>query len=355
MYDRPIDEDAFNNREPSKNIVPNPWRRFFARTFDMSLYSLIITIVLLYGFRVNPSGSRWGQNLVMIAESTIMLFVEPLLLSTLGTTPGKSIFGLKLRNYDSNNITYLQGLWRTFYVIKDGYGFNIPIYNVYRNFKSFKTCSANEEMSWDYGFSYELKDTKVVRSVGYLGAMAFVVGLAVVFAFQARLPINRGNITPEEYYENCNDFADIHNIDFGTYLNKNGEWIEDYQGNANLISIFELEILPYEVIYENGAIQKVIAEVETTNDHFIFGKNNQLIMTYAAFVGADRSFNGFELYSSDIIKKFDKSFSDFSFEVDGYKITNTVEYSGYAFGNQFLIPEDDEEQYFHMKFVVERL
>lgn len=355
MYDRPIVKDTFNNLEQSNNIVPNPWRRFFARSFDMSLYSLIVTIVLLYVFRVNPTGSRLSQNLEMIAVGIIMLFVEPLFLFKLGTTPGKSIFGLKLRNNDGNNITYIQGLWRTFYVIKDGCGFNIPFYILYRNFKSFKICTANEEMSWDYGFSYELKDTKVVRIFGYVGAMTLVVGLVVIVSTQARLPINRGNITPEEYYENCNDFAAIHNIDFGTYLNKNGEWIEDYQGNDNLISIFELEILPYEVIYENGAIQKVIAEVETTNDHFIFGKSNQLIMTYAAFVGADRSFNGFELYNSDIIKKFDKSFSNFSFEVEGYKITNTVEYSGYAVGNQFLIPKDDEEQYFHMKFVVESL
>lgn len=354
MYDRPIIEDIIINQEPSKNIVPNPWRRYFARSFDMSLYSMFILIVLLYVFRVNPDGSRLGQSLVSIAAGIIMIFVEPLLLSRLGTTPGKWIFGLRLRNNDGNNITYLQGLWRTFCAIKDGNGFNIPFYSLYRNYKSYKTCSANEEMSWDDGFYYDLKDTRGVRIVAYVGVASISFGLSVILYIQAMLPINRGNITPEEFYENCNDFAAIHNMDFGMHLNENGEWIENPQGYANTISLFDKEPLTYEVVYENGGIQKVIAEVETTNDHFIFGKSNQLAMTYAAFVGADKSVNGFELYSRDIIKKFDKSFSNFSFEVEGFRITNTVEYSGYAGDNQFLVPEDDEDQYFHMKFVVER-
>lgn len=59
-----------------------PWRRYFARSLDLSLYGLIWSMVALWGFRLNPDGQiSWVWTLLCTYAAWALVFVfEPLLL-----------------------------------------------------------------------------------------------------------------------------------------------------------------------------------------------------------------------------------------------------------------------------------
>lgn len=335
------------------NIVKNPWRRFFARTFDISIYNLLITTIELFVFRMNTSGKPFATIIEGFIACLIMVALEPLMLSTIGTTPGKWIFGLVLRTSEGEKVTYLEGLGRSIGVFSEGLGFGIPIYNLIREYKSYKSCIEGEELTWDVDFSYRLKDTNGLRIVGYIASYAMMLLIVLMLMHQAYLPTNRGSISSEEYYENCNDFMKFHEIDYGKNLTKNGQWVDRSDSNTIYLSLSTLPT--YEIVENKGEIQKIIIKLENTDDHFIYSLNSQLVMAYNSFVGAEKSLSYKSLYSKEITQLLNNSFEAFEFEIAGIKVSNDVEIKGYHVSSNILIPEDNEEQYFHLTFVMERV
>ena len=339
------------------NIVRNPWRRFFARTFDLALYGIFLTSIEMLVLRINTT----GKPLISIAEGfiscLIMLVLEPLMLSTVGTTPGKWIFGLVLRNSYGEKVSFSKGFDRTLAVFGRGLGYGIPIYNLVREYKSYQSCDQGEELSWDEGFSYHIKDTSGFRILGFLVSWALIYAVIFFIVIQASLPINRGNITAEEYIENCNDFMSYNEIDFGKKLMSDGTWSKtsSYSSDSYMI-YFGTSTLPnHQVITNNGEIQKVVLEIEDESDTFIYNFSNHLVIAYTAFVGADKSLNHKSLYSDEVVHYLNNGFENFEFEIAGFKVSNEVEVSGYQTASSILVPKENEKQYFHLTFTMERI
>jgi len=333
------------------NKVPHPWRRNFARGLDVSLYGLIVSSFFMLIIRWNASSEVTYRFVDIILSSVLMLFIEPLLLSLFGTTPGKWVFGLVLRDRNGDYLTYANAFERTFLVLFKGYGFHIPIYNLYRTIKSFGQCSDNEEMEWDRGLSYSIKDTKGLRIIGLFAGWILVFLISLVIVVQAKLPVNRGNISLEEYYENCNDFIDYNNISHGYKINNQGDWVNSSSGNT--IYVFDSKPLKHQVLFDGDDINMIIIEVELENSDDWLNYVPDALMAYTSFVGADRSLNGFN-FAKGVEEYFNDFYRNFEFEKDDYKISNTVKYSGYSGGNSYLIPDQDSETSFYMRFTIEK-
>ncbi|WP_295630173.1 MerR family transcriptional regulator [uncultured Intestinimonas sp.] len=108
--------------------APYPWRRFLARQLDRSLLSLLFSAVLSLVLR-----RRLGEGLPWDLFETYLLWgiqflVEPLLLSTWGTTPGKWIFGLQVRSSDGRKLTFGEAQSRLWGLFRYGEGYGIPFY-----------------------------------------------------------------------------------------------------------------------------------------------------------------------------------------------------------------------------------
>ena len=116
--------------------VKEPLRRIFARLFDFVFYAVVMLLVeqlvvnyqYLIGYRLYPI-----PVLLMI-----MLFVEPLFLCKWGTTPGKWIVGLSVRDYEDRKLSYEAALARTWAMLWRNLLFYVPIYylfhkNEYKN------------------------------------------------------------------------------------------------------------------------------------------------------------------------------------------------------------------------------
>lgn len=217
------------NEVLKKDQVPAviiPIRRFLARALDYSIYMILWNafMMLVCGKDLAATGI-WGTlaNAVMIF--VIMILCESILLSCFGTTLGKCVLGIKVTNVDDGKLTFGEACGRCAGVIVSGYGLGIPVYEIYRQWKSYKTCKSGEPLSWEENSSIVLKDKKVWRNLVYALSFIVVVCIQTALPSYAELPDHRGEITVGEYSENYNQMKKYKGyIGGGTDLDENGKW-----------------------------------------------------------------------------------------------------------------------------------
>lgn len=76
-------------------------------------------------------------------------FVEALLLSTWGTTPGKALLQVRLRQKDGAKLGYGAAWQRSLWVLVRGMGVGIPIIAIFTMLNARRTLVEQGETSWD--------------------------------------------------------------------------------------------------------------------------------------------------------------------------------------------------------------
>lgn len=361
-----ININEFDDESKEKECIPienddllavqNPWRRNFARALDIAVYSIIWTAFSHLILRWNPQASFMGNLIDTYCACGIMLLIEPLLLSSLGTTLGKSVLGLSIRDVNGRKLTFGQAFQRTWGVFGKGMGYNIPIYNIVREVKSYNACKNLETMVWDEGIIYRVKDKKIIRIFVYITLTITALVLSVLILLQAQMPIHRGNITPKQYYENCNDFLSYSGINYGKHLNNEGDWVDNASSGVGNIVINQQMLAKNKLTVSKGCVIGVKIEVETKTGEWITGYSNQKYMAIISFLAAQKKMNCINLYRSSILKRINNEFQNYSFVKAGVRVTNKVEYSGYeAINNHYLISTKGQPSYFHMIFTMEKV
>ncbi|MGN0479219.1 MAG: RDD family protein [Hominenteromicrobium sp.] len=208
----------------------HPWRRLFARELDLLLCAFPYKLLFSLVFHINPTTStgRTVNIVTLVLAMATMLVLEPLLLHRFGTTPGKAVFGLHLTNKDGSHLSYTDGLRRTWSVLWRGYGLYIPVYNLVRLWKSYKTCTADEPEPWDdypYTRLYTIRDTRPWRGAVFAAAYALCALLSGWAAEVSRLPPNRGELTVAEFAENYNYLCRYYELPVSFSLASDGSWV----------------------------------------------------------------------------------------------------------------------------------
>lgn len=338
-----------------------PWRRLLARVLDLAIYNVIWWAILIFVFHVNLSSrSNMGNVFDTFISLAIMLLLEPLWLSLLGTTPGKLVFGLRIEAPDGRRLSYSEGLERTWGVVGVGMGYNIPIYNLVRLWKSYERCSENEIQPWDDGISYTIKDTRGYRGVVWLGVHVILFGLLAISISTQQLPPNRGQLTIGAFAENYNYYADFFHMDFGNkYLNERGKWEEKAFDGTAYIEILHSDMLNYNYTIQNGYITgiSVVVELENNKD-WIGSYDNQLILASLAFAGAQDEMGLLSTIPKRIVKEINNNnFGNFNFTESDVEYACNVKHSGYLDTySGLLIPEEyGGENYFRLEYSVNKL
>ncbi|MDD5311051.1 MAG: RDD family protein [Candidatus Omnitrophica bacterium] len=104
------------------------WARFWARFIDYFLFVFILIGIFyfindsIYGFPSTKPGFRF-------AELFVWVFIESLLLSTWGATPGKWLLNITVRDSNGQKLRYLAALKRSLKVWIIGLltGFSFPL------------------------------------------------------------------------------------------------------------------------------------------------------------------------------------------------------------------------------------
>lgn len=193
----------------SENVLPGSyaWRRYFARTVDNSLVMGLIAAVLVIvsGIAVvlvNPQAGlsylRWiagggllQRTLMGFISMLLWLPIEALFLSAVGATPGKWIFGIRVRTQTGDLLGYGTSISRATLVTIKGLALGIPLASLATLMVSYDHLVKKGTMSWDDDkkttVSYDkLTDLRIFFCVITVILWAVVAGWAYI-QFLAKL------------------------------------------------------------------------------------------------------------------------------------------------------------------------
>ncbi len=228
----PADDPREKDRIPPAGC---PWRRFFARNVDAGLYGLLWSMLSQWVFRINPdnfiqfmAGLAWTVACGYVGWLLTFVF-EPVLLHYWGTTPGKWIFGLSVRDEDGEKLSIRTAYARLWGVFVYGSCYALPFFDWYCNYKCYRACK-EEELPWDLenGCSIVVREREVrwYRVALYLLVLVVRAAAGYGIDLHAKQPPNRGELTLEQFVENCNDYLK-YNENLPPYVTADGTWDAD--------------------------------------------------------------------------------------------------------------------------------
>lgn len=344
--------------DKKEDVIPKlraPWRRYFARTLDLAIYSTIWNIILTLVFRVNIFNmGNAGDLLNFIFIHVLVLLIEPLLLSKFGTTIGKAIFGLYVTDFGRDKLSYREASYRTIMVLWKGLGFNLPIYAYIRLWKSYFTLMHDTAaLEWEDESVIVLRDKKKWRIFAYAGMRLVLVAVLQLSLIIAATPKNRGDITVAEFCENYNQLASYYDLELRKQFDSEGNWTDpldtyfaDVEGGPEFV-----------FIEENGKMTGMSFTVENDNDYYSFSDyNNIAAISTMAFIGAQEDAG---LISVRVVERvidiMNNPYEDFEYTECGVKVKCHIEYRGYSYSDTYnMLWNGMGEQSFYMKFSMEK-
>jgi hypothetical protein len=167
---------------------PRPWQRLAARIFDYSIWGLVLALLLseLRGLNIVPGDFAFWVGHPLLAPVLITgswVPIEALLIASIGTTPGKWLFGVFLQFSISDAYARRdtraqldRALRRSFRVWWEGIGCGFPLLAPVLIAVAYEKLAQNQETDWDFA-----QDVLVTHGPpGVLNTVTGVCGLAAM-------------------------------------------------------------------------------------------------------------------------------------------------------------------------------
>lgn len=330
-------------------------RRLFARLFDeFGMRMLVLCAMALLG--TNPA---FHATAISLLAGFLLLFVEPLLLHLLGTTPGKALMGLRLEAPGGRKLTYAEGFTRYLLLLWYGLGLGVPIFNLVRYYQCAKRCGEGEPQPWDADIAYMEKPFRWVNPAAYLLAAALVLAAAEPVSLWRQLPPNRGEVTVAEFAENFNRQADYFDITFsGQHLDENGSWQDlPYNGTFYVnIGDWGPKNLPFTYTVEDGRLTAVTisAEKENTEDWLTL-PTSQMEAAAMAFTWARKEAPLRAAPRRELLKQMESTgLEGFTLRQGGTVLTLEIRQRGFRYSENLglLLPEEGNENFCSFTFTI---
>jgi hypothetical protein len=174
---------------------PRPWQRLAARIFDYAIWGLVLALLLseLRGLGIVPTDLAFWLGHPLLAPILItasFVPIEALLIASIGTTPGKWLFGVFLQFSISDAYARRdtkaqldRALRRSFRVWWEGIGCGFPLLAPVLIAVAYEKLAQNQETDWD--FAQDVLVThgppgvlNTATGVGGLAAMLWLYGVA---------------------------------------------------------------------------------------------------------------------------------------------------------------------------------
>ena len=155
------------------------WARYFARSIDFLIWTLLELIILPAGViaLINEGSVRGFIASVVfgLVELLIIIFIEPLLLAKFKTTPGKALFGIKIQHEDGSALSYMEGVKRTLNLAFYGLGLGLPLICFITMISSYSKYSHGEESIWNVKSGAVTDYRKMSDCRIWIGAIIYIV------------------------------------------------------------------------------------------------------------------------------------------------------------------------------------
>lgn len=161
--------------EPTQHTVPQvrPWARYFARIFDLWIFSLLVGITVGV---FAPSVLGIPEIFLTMGILFVWIFQEAILLANCGTTPGKWLFNIRVRDGKGQKLEFSDALNRSFSVWLKGMGAGIPLISFITLLSSRSKLKRDGVATWDEQGGY-------VVTHGKIGALKSMAIAMIFFGF----------------------------------------------------------------------------------------------------------------------------------------------------------------------------
>lgn len=349
-------------RELQTDTIPkvrSPWRRFFARGLDWSVYALLLNMVQMLIFHMNlDNRGTLGDTLHYIACVLLMLLVEPLLLSRFGTTIGKWILGLRVMDYEEHKLSYSAALERMGTVMSRGEGLYIPFYSLWRNWKSYQVCVDGGTLDWEYDSNITLRDEKHWRVAAFFAAYVLIFGVTALSMGMATMPRQRGEISVAEFSQNFNQLSAYHELNFARSLNERGNWEEN--SSYAVIYLGGEHSTPQFVFEEENDVMTGMRFTTTikNNDSWVSNQHSYMALSVISFVKAQKGCGPFDKEVNALLNEIENlPFEDVQRTLHGISVSLDYEYFGYVPSGSIglLFPDETGINDYTFSFVMEKV
>lgn len=290
--------DSFGRpRKSPEQTCPHPIRRYIARIVDSTICTTLLYLIFEVILRFNLD-----EDIITLCYVTIFAYVlefltEPLLISYFGTTVGKWLMGISLRDTASKEKLSIKASYaRVGKLLWYGFGAYLPIYNFIREIRSMLKCTQDEVLEWDTGIDYVMKDLAVWRIFACLALAVVLTKAEPIINYQLMIPSNRGYITEAQFYENCE------------------EVMKDMKYTGGLP--------PFKITTESGYVQSV--ELAFSVDDTVSDHTAEMNIAFRAFAACSLGSTGYTLSDSNVFYYMTLYQHNFDTYYNRIHITNTV-------------------------------
>lgn len=174
-------------------LPPRPWVRFWARLFDLTVFTVFFYFVigLIEGYSnvlILPEFIINNNVAAGIISLPFALLLDAFCMAMFGNTPGKKILNIQVMNQNGSPIGLFQAIRRNMAIYIRGYGFGLPIINLFTLYNAYQTLTRRGSCTWDNNQNL----TVIQRPVGIVKGMTFTV---IFISFYV------GLVTLELYYQ----------------------------------------------------------------------------------------------------------------------------------------------------------
>ena len=165
--DCPQEEGGTASEEGAPLVVPYAYVRFLGRMADIMMHmTLYLSVLRVSGLAFNP-GFLPGSYEALLYLCLPMVLVETAFLGTLGTTPGKAMLGVSVRDYRGGRLSFPTAFRRSLFVMVLGLGCFAPSLMLLALFFSWWWVRRFGFTPWDrkLGTTDVLNDSLTLRKV----------------------------------------------------------------------------------------------------------------------------------------------------------------------------------------------
>jgi len=166
------DEHVKNKTKTNKVTNVRPWVRYWARYLDVSIFSFVFGVfAAIFGWAI----LEMTDIVLVLLILFLWIFVESILLSTWGITPGKWLLRITIKDKHRKKLTFSNALNRSFMVWFKGLGLGIPIISLFTLIFSYNRLTNRGITSWDEDGYFVVSHKKIGVARGTIATIAMVV------------------------------------------------------------------------------------------------------------------------------------------------------------------------------------
>ena len=172
---------------PAGASLAAPWPRYWARQLDLAFESLLVGFLVgaVAPSAIAPlwdtSTGRIQGNMIFVA---LALLLDAIVMALFGTTLGKALQGLRVRDLKGNSPRLFRALQRNLGVFFAGCGFGVPVISLITYIMNYRRLSSNDLTFWDRNAGTRVFDQRVTPLRTWLTAslcLAVMAYTAIIY------------------------------------------------------------------------------------------------------------------------------------------------------------------------------